>query len=51
MPKKDHVSETPATQWLKRHKIDYTEHPYEYLVPAVPCRCISSRAFWPFQKS
>ena len=26
-----HVSETPATQWLKAHKVAYTEHPYEYL--------------------
>lgn len=26
-----HVSETPATAWLKSHGIAYTEHPYEYL--------------------
>jgi Cys-tRNA(Pro) deacylase len=26
-----HVSETPATQWLKARKVSYTEHPYEYL--------------------
>ena len=31
MAKKDHVSETPATQMLKAHKVTYTEHPYEYL--------------------
>jgi Cys-tRNA(Pro) deacylase len=31
MAKKDHVSETPATQLLKAHKIAFTEHPYEYL--------------------
>ena len=31
MAKKDHVSETPATQLLKAHKLDFTEHPYEYL--------------------
>lgn len=31
MAKKDHVSETPATQLLKAHQVDYTEHPYEYL--------------------
>lgn len=31
MSKKDHVSETPATQLLKAHKVDFTEHPYEYL--------------------
>jgi len=29
--KKDHVSETPATQWLKAHKVAFTEHPYAYL--------------------
>ena len=32
MAKKEHVSETPATQWLKAHKIAFTEHPYDYLV-------------------
>ena len=26
-----HISETPATQLLKAHKVAYTEHPYEYL--------------------
>jgi len=26
-----HVSETPATQLLKAHRIAYTEHPYAYL--------------------
>lgn len=31
MAKKQHVSETPATQWLKAHGIAFTEHPYEYL--------------------
>ncbi len=34
MSKKDkttHVSETPATQWLRAHKVEFTEHPYEYL--------------------
>lgn len=25
-----HVSETPATQWLKKHGVAYTEHPYDY---------------------
>jgi Cys-tRNA(Pro) deacylase len=25
-----HVSETPATAFLKRHGVAYTEHPYEY---------------------
>ena len=32
MAKKDrHVSETPATAWLKRHAVAYTEHPYDYV--------------------
>ena len=32
MAKKDkHVSETPATQWLKAHGVPYTEHPYDYV--------------------
>ena len=32
MAKKDkHVSESPATQWLKAHGVPYTEHPYEYV--------------------
>ncbi len=31
MAKKEHVSETPATQLLKAHQVEFTEHPYEYL--------------------
>lgn len=31
MAKKDHVSETPATQFLKAKKIVFKEHIYEYL--------------------
>ena len=32
MAKKDkHVSETPATAWLKAHGVAYTEHPYDYV--------------------
>ena len=31
MAKKEHVSETPATQMLKAHRVAFTEHPYEYL--------------------
>lgn len=31
MAKKPHVSETPATAWLKAHEVAFTEHPYEYL--------------------
>lgn len=26
-----HVSETPATQWLRTHGIAFTEHPYDYV--------------------
>jgi Cys-tRNA(Pro) deacylase len=31
MAKKDHVSETPATHWLKQQKVAYTEHVYDYV--------------------
>lgn len=31
MGKKAHVSETPATAWLKAHGVVFTEHSYEYL--------------------
>ena len=32
MPKKPaHVSETPATQWLRRHGVAFTEHVYAYV--------------------
>jgi Cys-tRNA(Pro) deacylase len=32
MAKKDkHVSETPATQWLKAQGVTYTEHVYDYV--------------------
>jgi Cys-tRNA(Pro) deacylase len=30
MAKKEHVSETPATQFLRKHGIPFTEHPYPY---------------------
>ena len=29
--KNQHVSETPATQWLKSQGVAYTEHPYDYV--------------------
>ena len=29
--KERHVSETPATQWLRRHGIAFSEHPYDYV--------------------
>ena len=31
MAKPAHISETPATQFLKANKVAFTEHPYEYL--------------------
>lgn len=31
MARKDHVSETPATAFLRSHRIPFTEHPYDYL--------------------
>jgi len=31
MGKSTHVSETPATSWLKRHGVDYSEHVYTYI--------------------
>ena len=31
MAKKEHVSETPATQLLKSRKVSYTEHVYDYV--------------------
>ncbi len=29
--KAPHVSETPATQWLGRAAVDFSEHPYDYV--------------------
>lgn len=32
MAKKDkHVSQTPATQWLKAHRVEFSEHVYDYV--------------------
>jgi hypothetical protein len=33
-----HVSETPATQFLKQHKVPFTEHTYDYVDTAAPPR-------------
>lgn len=30
MAKKEHISETPATQMLRKHGIVFSEHPYHY---------------------
>ena len=31
MSKAKHVSETPATQFLRQHGVDFTEHAYDYV--------------------
>ena len=32
MARKDkHVSQTPATAWLRRHGVEFSEHPYAYV--------------------
>jgi Cys-tRNA(Pro) deacylase len=31
MARKEHISETPATAFLKANEVAFTEHPYEYL--------------------
>jgi Cys-tRNA(Pro) deacylase len=31
MAKNRHISETPATAWLKAHGVDFSEHAYDYL--------------------
>jgi len=31
MSKNKHVSETPATQLLRKHRIEFGEHPYDYV--------------------
>lgn len=31
MAKKERISETPATAWLRAQGVAFTEHPYEYL--------------------
>jgi len=30
MAKKEHISETPATQMLRKHQVAFDEHPYPY---------------------
>jgi Cys-tRNA(Pro) deacylase len=30
MARKEHISETPATALLRKHKVPFAEHPYEY---------------------
>ena len=49
MAKKDHVSETPATQLLKANKVLFTEHPYEYLEHGGALHSASVLGWDPFQ--
>ncbi len=30
MSRKEHISETPATQYLRRQRVVFSEHPYQY---------------------
>ncbi|MES2742349.1 MAG: Cys-tRNA(Pro) deacylase [Pseudomonadota bacterium] len=30
MAKKEHISETPATQMLRQHQVSFSQHPYPY---------------------
>ncbi|MBK4733413.1 aminoacyl-tRNA deacylase [Noviherbaspirillum pedocola] len=30
MSRKEHISETPATQYLRRQRVIFSEHPYQY---------------------
>src|SRR3954468_9206159 len=30
MANKEHISETPATQFLRKHQVKFSEHPYAY---------------------
>ncbi|MEP6972418.1 MAG: aminoacyl-tRNA deacylase [Betaproteobacteria bacterium] len=31
MARREHVSETPATHLLRAHKVEFSEHPYDYV--------------------
>lgn len=46
--RKAHVSETPATQWLRAHGVAFTEHPYEYLDHGGALHSASVLGFDPF---
>jgi Cys-tRNA(Pro) deacylase len=48
MAKKDHISETPATAFLKANKLAFTEHPYEYLEHGGAQHCAAVLGFDPF---
>ena len=51
MAKKEHISETPATQFLKRHKVVFSEHPYEYLEHGGALHSAAELGWDPFQWS
>ncbi|PLC06671.1 Cys-tRNA(Pro) deacylase [Variovorax sp. RO1] len=48
MSKKAHVSETPATQWLRANQVAFTEHPYEYLAHGGAQHSAQALGFDPF---
>ncbi|MDD5334464.1 MAG: aminoacyl-tRNA deacylase [Rhodoferax sp.] len=43
-----HVSETPATQLLRAHKVAFSEHPYEYLEHGGALHSAETLGFDPF---
>jgi Cys-tRNA(Pro) deacylase len=45
---KSHISETPATQFLKVHKVPFTEHPYDYLAHGGAQHSAAELGFDPF---
>jgi Cys-tRNA(Pro) deacylase len=45
---KSHISETPATQFLKAHKVPFTEHPYDYLAHGGAQHSAAELGFDPF---
>lgn len=49
MAKQDHVSETPATQFLKANKVVFSEHPYEFLEHGGALHSAEVLGFDPFQ--
>ncbi|MDB5886507.1 MAG: ybaK/ebsC protein [Polaromonas sp.] len=48
MAKREHVSETPATQLLKANNVAFTEHPYAYLAHGGAQHCAQVLGFDPF---
>lgn len=45
---KSHISETLATQFLKAHKVPFTEHPYDYLAYGGAQHSAAELGFDPF---